>query len=95
MRAVFVPTLLLGALCASAQSPPEQRFQGSATLGAAPPSSSDGRFALSAELSAADPAPASGRFSINARLKPVRDAKTLATACGAATTEIFSNGFEN
>lgn len=95
MRTVATPFLLLGALCTSAQSPPEQRFQGSATLRAAPPSSGDGRFALSAELRAADPAPASGRFRIIAGLKPGYEAKALATACGVATTTIFNNGFEN
>lgn len=95
MRIVVMPFLLLGALCASAQSPPQQRFQGSAALRAAPPSSSDGRFALSAELGVADPAPTRGRFSINAGLKPDYEAKALATACGSATTDIFSNGFEN
>jgi hypothetical protein len=95
MRTVVMPFLLAGALCASAQSPPQQRLQGSATLRAALPSSSDGRFALSAELRAAEPAPARGRFSIEAGLKPGYEAKALATACGIAATTIFSDGFEN
>jgi hypothetical protein len=95
MRTVAMPIFLLGALCVSAQSPPAQRFEGSATLRAAPPSSSDGRFALSAELHATAPAAATGRFAIDATLKPDGNAKALFTACGAATTDIFSNGFEN
>lgn len=95
MRTVVLPLLLFGALCASAQSPPEQRFEVSATLRATPPSSSNGRFALSAELHAPAPVGAKGRFSINAGLKPGHEAKALATACGVATTNIFINGFEN
>lgn len=95
MRAVFVPVLLLCSLCTHAQSPAEQRFEGSASLRPAPPSSGGGRFSLSAELHSAALAPTTGRFRIDAGLKPGRDAKTLATACGAATIDIFRNGFEN
>lgn len=72
------------------------RFSGSAGLSVNPvQTSADARIALTAEL---QPAPAvakatvDGRFGLSAELVAP---KSLATACGPVSLDIFKNGFEN
>lgn len=72
----------------------EPRFSGSAGLAktAESSTSANGQFSLSADLRPAVITEPSGRFALSAKLQP--DAKSIATACGPAGTQLFANGFE-
>ncbi|HWT16588.1 MAG TPA: hypothetical protein VN581_12445 [Patescibacteria group bacterium] len=89
---IFLGLLLIFAAPLSAAG----RFSGSAGISVNPvQTSADARFAVTAELQAApDVAKTTvdGRFGLLAELAAP---KSLATACGPVSLDIFKNGFEN
>ena len=91
LKHLTLPLLIFYAASASASEP---RFSGNAALAKPDPTnaSADGRFQISADLRPAAAVQSTGRFALMAKLQP--DAKSIATACGPVTDNIFKNGFE-
>jgi len=87
---IFVLLLFAGGVSAAKES----RFSGSAALGPVMPASADARFTLDASLVRADHIDNASRFALRANLGLSAEAKSVATACGAAGVILFSNGFE-